>query len=480
MVVLDTTIVAVALPSMHNSAVLAQMSLPWVMNAYLLAFGGLLLPGGRLGDILDSRKVFLGGISLFTLASLACGLAQSEAMLLTARFVQGGGGAVVSAVSLALINELFPEQRERATAIGIYGFVCGAGGGLGELAGGILTQTLGWRSVFLVNVPVGIVVLACSFLCIQQPASTGRPGRLDIAGAVSITGALMLTLHALDRAPEVGWTSASTLCPFGVAAVILLLFVTIERHTAEPLISKSLRSQQHVILANAVAALWSGSVLAWFVVTALYLQNVLGFDALRVGLAFIPAELLMAIFSIGFAARLADRFGARGPIRVGLMLSTLGLGLFSCAPLDGTYFRDLFPGMLLLGLGGGLISAPLTFAATHHVPVRESGLASGLLNTSLMMGGAVGLAIANAIASERAAGLRQSGADGIAALNGGYHAAFWTASLLSAAAIVLAGVGPHSARMSTSAPITPTPTKSVSTKPALPADHFAKAGSPAD
>ncbi|WP_175189967.1 MFS transporter, partial [Achromobacter dolens] len=410
MIVLDTTIVNVALPSIREDLHFTETSLVWVVNAYMLTFGGFLLLGGRLGDLLGHRRMFLAGLVLFTVASLACGLARGQGLLIAARAAQGLGGAVVSAVSLSLIMNLFTEAGERARAMGVYGFVCAGGGSLGVLLGGLLTSKLSWHWIFLVNIPIGVAVYA---LCLRLlPAARGAAGggRLDVAGALTVTASLMLAVYAVVNGNEAGWTSAQSLGLLGAAALLMALFLAIEARVAEPLMPLALFRLRNVATANVVGVLWAAGMFAWFFVSALYMQLVLGYDAMQVGLAFLPANLIMAAFSLGLSAKLVMRFGIRGPLATGLLLAALGLALFARAPVDGHFAADVLPGMLLLGLGAGIAFNPMLLAAMSDVEPSQSGLASGVVNTAFMMGGALGLAVLASLAAARTAALAGAGA----------------------------------------------------------------------
>lgn len=440
MIVLDTTIVTVALPSIQADLGFTGTSLVWVLNAYMLTFGGFLLLGGRLGDLYGQRKLFLLGLSLFTVASLACGLAETQFTLVAARAVQGLGGAVVTAVALSLIMNLFTEPAERAQAMGIYGFVCAAGGSLGEVLGGFLTDAFGWPSIFLVNLPIGVAVYVyCLRLLPRDTASSGAR-RLDIGGAITVTLGLMLAVYAVVDGNAAGWSSPQTLGLAAVAAILLALFLAIEARVAEPLMPLRLFTLRNVAASNVVAVLWAAGMFAWFVISALYLQHVLGYDPFRVGLAFLPADLIMAAFSAGLSAKMVMRFGIRGPLWIGLLIAAAGLALFARAPLNGSFVADVLPGMLLLGLGAGMAFNPVLLAAMNDVDEHESGLASGVVNTAFMMGGALGLAALASAAEARTAGLRDAGVEGLAALNGGYQFAFLLGALITALAALLVAV----------------------------------------
>jgi EmrB/QacA subfamily drug resistance transporter len=440
MIVLDTTIVNVALPSIRGDLGFSQTSLAWVVNAYLLTFGGFLLLGGRLGDLFGHRRLFLIGISLFTLASVACGLSTSQGLLVGARAVQGLGGAVVSAVALSLMMNLFTEPAERAKSMGIFGFVMAGGGSLGVLLGGILTDALDWHWIFLVNVPIGIVVYVLTVKLLPSARGQAAGGRLDVAGAVTVTVSLMLAVYAIVKGNEVGWTNGRTLGLLAAAAVLLAVFIGIEARVRSPLMPLRLFRLRNVATANVVGVLWAAAMFAWFFISALYLQLVLGYSPLKVGLAFLPANLIMGAFSIGLSAKLVMRFGFRTPLATGLLVAAAGLVLFARAPVDGSFVVDVLPSMILLGVGAGMAFNPVLLAAMSDVEPSESGLASGVVNTAFMMGGALGLAILASLAASRTDTLRASGDGSLVALNGGYHAAFLVGALFAAAAAVVGGV----------------------------------------
>ena len=452
MIVLDTTIVNVALPSIRADLGFSQTSLAWVVNAYLLTFGGFLLLGGRLGDLFGHRRLFLIGITLFTAASLTCGLATSQGFLVGARAVQGLGGAVASAVSLSLMVNLFTEPAERAKAMGVFGFVAAGGGSIGVLLGGILTDVLNWHWIFLVNVPIGAAVCVLSLRLLPAARGPAFSGRLDVAGAVTVTVSLMLAVYAIVNGNQKGWASAQTLGLLGAALVLMALFLGIESRVRSPLMPLRLFRLRNVATANVVGVLWAAAMFAWFFLSALYLQLVLGYTPLQVGLAFLPANLIMGTFSLGLSAKLVMRFGVRAPLATGLALAALGLVLFVRAPVDGTFVVHVLPSMILLGFGAGMAFNPVLLAAMSDVAPEESGLASGVVNTAFMMGGALGLAILASLASSRTHSLRVSGDGPLAALNGGYHAAFLVGAIFAVAA---AGIG--GALLRTSAAISAEP-----------------------
>jgi len=437
MIVLDTTIVNVALPSIRADLGFSETSLAWVVNAYLLTFGGFLLLGGRLGDLYGHRRLFLVGISLFTGASICCGLAGSQGFLVGARAVQGLGGAVVSAVALSLIMTLFTEPADRAKAMGVFGFVAAGGGSIGVLLGGVLTDTLDWHWIFLVNVPIGIAVFALTLMLLPADRGAAGAGRLDVAGAVTVTASLMLAVYAIVNGNDAGWTSARTLGLLAAAAALLATFLAIEARVASPLVPLGLFRKRNIAVSNAVGVLWAAAMFAWFFLSALYLQLVLGYSPLEVGLAFLPANLIMGAFSLGLSAKIVMRFGIRGPLAVGLGLSALGLLLFARAPVDGSVAVDVIPSMVLLGLGAGIAFNPMLLAAMSDVDPSEAGLASGVVNTSFMMGGALGLAVLASLAASRTSSLLASGDSTLEALTGGYHAAFLVGALFALAGAVL-------------------------------------------
>jgi EmrB/QacA subfamily drug resistance transporter len=439
MIVLDATIVNVALPSIRVDLGFSEASLAWILNAYLLTFGGFLLLGGRLGDHFGHRRLFLIGLALFTLASLACGLSTTQAFLVAARAVQGVGGAIVSAVALSLIMNLFTAPADRAKAMGVIGFVSAGGGSIGVLLGGVLT-TLNWHLIFLVNLPIGVAVFILCLVVLPADRGASAAPQLDIGGAVTVTASLMLAVYAIVNGNEAGWTSAQTITLLAATAVLLALFLSIEARVRSPLMPLSLFRLRNVATANVIGVLWAAAMFAWFFLSALYLQLVLGFSPLQVGLAFLPANLIMAAFSLGLSAKLVMRFGIRLPLALGLLLAAVGLALLARAPVDGNFLVDVLPSMVLLGFGAGLAFNPMLLAAMSDVEPGESGLASGLVNTSFMMGGALGLAILASLAAARTGDLLVFGASSLVALNGGYQAAFLVGALFAALAAVLGAV----------------------------------------
>jgi EmrB/QacA subfamily drug resistance transporter len=440
MIVLDVTIVGVALPSIREDLGFSETSLAWVVNAYLLTFGGFLLLGGRLGDLFGHRRLFVAGIALFTLASAACGLATSQELLIGARAVQGLGGAVVSAVALSLIVTLFTEPDERAKAMGVFGFVAAGGGSIGVLLGGILTDVLDWHWIFLVNVPIGIAVVVLSLIVLPGTRGQIFAGRLDVAGAVTVTTSLMVAVYAIVNGNEVGWLTARTLGLLGAAAALLVAFLVIESRVRSPLVPLGLFRLRNVAISNIVGVLWAAAMFAWFFLSALYLQLVLGYSPLEVGLAFLPGNLIMAVFSLGLSARIVMRYGIRLPLAVGLSFAALGLVLFARAPVDGSFVVDVLPAMILLGVGAGMAFNPVLLAAMSDVEQQDAGLASGVVNTAFMMGGALGLAVLASLAAQRTDTLLDSGDSQAVALTGGYHVAFLAGAIFAAAAAAIGGL----------------------------------------
>jgi EmrB/QacA subfamily drug resistance transporter len=450
MIVLDATIVNVALPSIRQDLGFTESSLAWVVNAYLLTYGGFLLLGGRLGDLVGHRPLFLGGIILFTLASLVCGLSTTQWMLVGARAVQGIGGATASAVSLSLMMNLFTSAGDRAKAMGVFGFVAAGGGSIGVLLGGILTDTLNWHWIFLVNVPIGVVVCLLSLRLLPAERPAGGTGRIDVAGALTVTAALMIAVYAIVNGNKTGWTSAQTLGLLGGSVVLLAAFLVIESRVASPLVPLRLFRFRNLATANVVGVLWAAAMFAWFFLSALYLQLVLHYSPLQVGLSFLPANLIMGAFALGLSAKVVMRFGLRAPIAIGLTLAAIGLLLFVRAPVDGRFVMDVLPSMILLGLGAGLAFNPVLLAAMSDVDPSESGLASGIVNTSFMMGGALGLAVLASVAASRTHALERTGEHHLQALAGGYHVAFlvgavfaFLAAALGATLLRSTAVQPH-------------------------------------
>jgi EmrB/QacA subfamily drug resistance transporter len=437
MIVLDGTVVTVALPLIRADLGFTQASLVWVVNAYILTFGGCLLLGGRLGDLYGPRRVFLLGIVAFTVASLACGLARTQTEMIWARAVQGAGGAVVDAVSLSIITNMFIETGERAKAMGIYGFIASAGGTLGVLLGGFITSSFDWHWVFLLNIPFGVLVYAlCLRLLPITPAEHRTTGRLDLGGAVTLTGALMVAVYAIISGGDVGWFSSTSLATFAAVAVLLGVFLFIESRVSNPLVPLSLMRSRMLVVTNVTAALAAAAMFATFFLT-LYLQRVLGKTPLQVALIFLPTCIISAVLALGFSARIVNRYGIKRPFAAGLLLAALGLALLAGIPVQGDVWTDVIPGMTLFTVGAGIAGSPLFLSAVHGVAPKDTGLASGLIGTSSMVGGSLGLAVLAAAAEEWTRKLTELGADPLVALIGGYHVAFATGAVLAVMASVM-------------------------------------------
>jgi EmrB/QacA subfamily drug resistance transporter len=434
MIVVDTTVVNVALPSIRNDLGFSQTSLAWVVNAYMLTFGGFLLLAGRFGDLFGHRRLFLGGTAAFTVASLLCGISTTKGMLVAARAVQGLGGAVVSAVAFSLIVVLFTEPSERAKAMGVFGFVMSGGGSIGVLAGGVLTDLAGWHWVFLVNLPIGVLVTVVGLRLLPAVHTGAERTRLDVPGAIAITGAMVLAVYAIVNGNSAGWTSAQTLGLLGAALVVGGAFLAWESRVPAPLMPLGIFRHRNLSVANVVGILWAASMFALFFLSALYLQLVLHYSPLQVGLAFLPGNLIMMAFSLGLSAKLVMRFGFRKPLAFGLGVAALALLWFARAPVHGSFVVDILPSMVLIGIGGGLAFNPVLMAAMSDVEQKDAGLASGITNTAFMMGGALGLAVLASAAAAHTRSLTGSGHSAAAALTGGYHVAFLLGAVFALAA----------------------------------------------
>jgi EmrB/QacA subfamily drug resistance transporter len=438
MIVLDATIVNVALPSIQDSLDFSQSNLAWVVNAYLIPFGGLLLLAGRMGDLVGQRRVFLIGLGVFTTASLACAASESQAMLIGARFIQGIGGALASAVILGMIVTMFPRPADQAKAIGVYGFVASAGGSIGLLAGGALTQAISWHWIFLINLPIGIATALGALRLVEGRPGIGLREGADIPGAALITAGLMLGVYTILGINEHGWGSTQTLVLGAVSGALLAAFVARQARIANPLMPLRLFRSRNVAGANAIQALLVAGMFGMFFLGALYLQRVLGYDALEVGLAFLPATIVMGTLSLGFSEKLIMRFGPRRTLMPGVAMIGVGLLLFARTPVEGSYVADLLAPMLLIGAGvGAAFPALMTLAMSGATP-QDSGLASGLVNTSMQVGGAIGLAVLATLATERTDGALGDGASHLAALNSGYHLAYLVGVGLVTLAFVIA------------------------------------------
>jgi EmrB/QacA subfamily drug resistance transporter len=432
---LDGSIVNVALPDIQRSLHFTQSGLTWVVDAYLISFGSFLLMAGRLGDLIGRKKVFLAGVTLFTLASVACGSADSQSMLVAARFVQGIGGALSSSVIIALIVTEFPRANERAKAMSAYIFVAVGGGSIGLLLGGVLTQALSWHWIFFVNVPIGIATLILGHLLIVENVGIGIRQGVDVVGSVLVTVSLMVGIYGIVTASRVGWVSPETLALLGISLVLLTGFVTLESKLANPIMPLRILKLRSLTGSSVIRGLIATGMFSTFFIGALYLERVLDYSPIRTGLAFMPATIGMATMSSGLAARLIKRFGPRPVLYPGIATAAVGLLLLALAGRHPEYFPQIFFAFLLLGLGAGASMIPLLQVAMAEVPKADAGLASGIVNVSMQMSAAVGLAALSTIATNYTRTLVAQGHAVIGALSDGYRLA-----LLIAAASVLVGL----------------------------------------
>jgi len=438
MIVLDATIVNVALPSIQDDLGFSQNDLAWVVNAYLIAFGGLLLLAGRIGDLIGQRRIFLIGLGVFTGASLLCAVAQSQGVLIGARFVQGVGGALTSAVILGMIVTMFPGPREQAKAIGIYTFVAVAGGSIGLLAGGVLTEAINWHWIFFVNVPIGIGTAAFAVRLVEDRPGIGLAAGADLPGALLLIGGLMLGVYTILGVAEHGWGSTQTLGLGAISLALLAAFIVRQSRIANPLMPLRLFRVPNVAGANLVQALLVVGMFGMFFLGALYLQRVLGYSALEVGLAYLPLTVVMGTMSFRFTGQLNLRYGPEATLLPAMVFVIVALLLFARTPVDATYVIDIAPAMVLLGVGAGLAFPSLMTLAMSGATPSDSGLASGLVNTSVQVGGAIGLAVLATLATERTEVALADGESTASALNSGYHVAYLVAAGLVVVAIAVA------------------------------------------
>ena len=438
MIVLDATIVNVALPSMQDDLGFSQSNLAWVINAYMIPFGGLLLLAGRMGDLLGQRRVFLVGLAIFTTASLVCAVSQNQEMLVGARFIQGIGGAMASAVILGMIVTMFPEPAAQAKAIGVYGFVASAGGSIGLLLGGVLTDAISWHWIFLINLPIGIAVAFLAKRLVANPDGIGLSAGADFPGAILLTSSLMLGVFTILQIENWGWGDTRTLVLSAISAVLLALFIFRQARIANPLMPLRLFRSRNVAGSNVLQALLVAGMFGMFFLGALYLQRVLDYSPLEVGLAFLPTTIVMGGLSLGFSEKLIMRFGPRTTLIPGVCLVVVALLLFARTPVDGNYFTDLLPPFLLIGVGVGTsFPAIMTLAMSGATP-EDAGLASGLVNTSMQVGGSIGLAVLATLSTERTNALLADGEGQLQALNSGYHVAYLIGAGLAAIAAAIA------------------------------------------
>jgi EmrB/QacA subfamily drug resistance transporter len=438
MIVLDATIVNVALPTIQEDLGFSQNDLAWVVNAYLISFGGLLLLSGRIGDLIGQRRIFLIGLGVFTGASLLCALAQSQGVLIGARFVQGVGGALTSAVILGMIVTMFPEPGEQARAIGAYTFVAVAGGSIGLLLGGVLTETINWHWIFFVNIPIGVATALAAIRLIPDREGIGLTAGADLPGAVLLTGGLMLFVYTILGVAEEGWGSSQTLLLGAISIGLLITFIARQARVANPLVPLRLFRSRQVSGANLVQALLVVGIFAMFFLGALYMQRILGYDALQVGLAYLPLTIVMGTMSFRFTGQLNLKYGPEATLVPAMIFVVTGLLWLARTPIDANYVIDLLPSMILIGLGAGLGFPSLMTLAMSGVTESDSGLASGLVNTSVQVGGAIGLALLATFATKRTEGLLADGDPAAEALNSGYHLAYLIGAGLVLVAIAVA------------------------------------------
>ncbi|HEY3758621.1 MAG TPA: MFS transporter [Solirubrobacteraceae bacterium] len=428
MMVLDATIVNVALPSIQRELHFSQSNLTWVINGYLVTFGGFLLLAGRVGDLVGRKKVFLVGLVMFTAASVLCGVAQDQTMLIAARIIQGVGGAVASSVILAIIVTEFPERVEQAKAMGMYAFVSAGGGSVGLLAGGALTQSLDWHWIFFVNVPIGIVTFVFGAMLIEENEGIGLAGGVDVFGSILITLATMLGAFAIVKSSEYGLFSARTLGIGGASLALLAGFLALEARLENPIMPLRILRQRMLMGSSLVRGLLITGMFSAFFLGALYLERVLGYDAIDTGLAFLPLTFSIAVMSMGIGARAVERFGGVQTLVAGLFGIIIGLLLLAVQGVHASYFPGLFFAFLALGLGAGASFLPLLTMGMSDSAPRDAGLASGIINVSVQLFGAIGLATLGTIATDHTKALSAAGHALPSALTGGYHLAYIVAA----------------------------------------------------
>ena len=438
MIVLDSTVVNVALPAIQSDLGFSQANLAWVVNAYMIAFGGLLLLAGRLGDLIGTKRVFVAGLVVFTTASLCCGIAWTAALLVAARFVQGIGGAMAASVILAMIVTTFEEGHERTKAMSFFNFTAAGGGSIGLLLGGTVSQLLTWHWIFLINVPIGVVAAVAAVRLLPSGGGIGWREGADALGAVLITASLMLAVATVVEVPA-GATAAGAWTSGVVAAGLFCAFLAREMTVKKPLLPLGLFRSRNVAGSNVLQVLLVAGMFGFFFLDSLYLRRVLGYDAMRTGLAFLPVTIVIGALSLGSAASITTRFGARPTLVGGILASALGLGIFAIAPLDANYLTTLFPAMVLIGIGMGVAFPSLMSTAMLTATPSDAGMISGLINTTAQVGGAFGLAILAVVAASRTHALIAHGAPETAALAGGYHLSFGIAAACLAASALVAG-----------------------------------------
>jgi EmrB/QacA subfamily drug resistance transporter len=435
MVILDATIVNVALPSIQQDLQFSAADLQWVINSYTLVFGGFLLLGGRAADLIGRRTLFVAGVIVFSAASLLNGLSNSAEMLVAARGLQGLGGALVSPAALSIITTTFEEGPDRTKAMGVWGAIAAGGGAFGLLLGGILTEALSWEWIFFVNVPVGIIVAVLAWRYVPESRAEKRPDSFDFAGAVTVTAGLIVLVYAIVKAEEFGWGSSNTIGLAALAIALLAVFVLIERRSSAPLVRLGIFRVRSLLGANLVLLVVAGGLFANFFFSSLYVQQILGYTPIEAGLAFLPVTVGI-IAGSGLSQLLVRQVGVRETTMGGMVLAAAGLFLLSRAEVGGTYVGTLLPGLLLMSIGMGLTFVPVTLIATTNVSAEDAGLASGLFNTSQQIGGALGLAVLATLAADKTASVAGS-LDRASAIVEGFQVAFLGASILMLVGVVL-------------------------------------------
>jgi EmrB/QacA subfamily drug resistance transporter len=435
---LDATVVNVALPRIQHDLHFTQAGLAWVIDAYMISFAGLLLMSGRLGDLIGRKRVFLSGLVIFVAASAMCGVAQSEGMLIAARFIQGIGGALSSSVILAIVATEFPDPRERAKAMSAYIFVAVGGGSIGLLAGGALTQALNWHWIFFINLPIGLIALALGAWLVQENEGIGLGKGVDVLGSLLVTAGLMVGVYAVVKSTTYGWGSLHTLGFLALSLALVAAFIAVEARIANPIMPLRIFSVRGLASSSLVRGFMFIGMYGCFFLGTLYLEHVLGYSAMRTGLAFLPMTLVVAVLSTGITARLVARFGAKATAVPAIALATLGLALLSQAGRHASYFPGLMIPFVLMGAGMGAASVPLLTVAMAEVPPRDAGLASGIVNVSMQVAGALGVAVLGTISADRSKALSAHGLSTAGSLTGGYHLAFLVAAGVVAVGLLVA------------------------------------------
>lgn len=435
---LDATVVNVALPKIQHDLHFAQAGLAWVIDAYMISFAGLLLMSGRLGDLVGRKKIFLIGLVVFTVASAVCGIAGSQGVLIAARFVQGVGGALSSSVILAIIATEFPHARERAKAMSAYIFVAVGGGSIGLLAGGALTQALDWHWIFFINLPIGLVALLLGVWLVEENQGIGLAKGVDVLGSVLVTAGLMVGVYAVVKSTSYGWGSVHTLSFLALAVALICAFVFVESRVSNPIMPLRIFSVRGLASSSLVRGFMFIGMYGCFFLGTLYIEHVLGYSAMKTGLAFLPMTLVVALLSTGITARLVQRFGAKATAVPAIALAAAGLALLAQAGQHASYFPALLVPFVLMGAGMGAASVPLLTVAMADVPPQDAGLASGIVNVSMQVAGALGVAVLGTISADRSKTLSLRGESLAKALIGGYHLAFTLAASVVVVGLVIA------------------------------------------